>query len=208
MTTHNPDRRTFILGGVALTASLSMGLSLAPHVAEPDVLRPPGSQDESAFMARCIKCDRCISICPTHALRPVAIEDGLLRARTPMLDFSEASCTFCDLCRQVCPTTAIGSVDPYKPECGRIGVAILHEDRCLAFKETGSCGICIDECSYDALTFDSVRSPSLDADACNGCGECVCICPANIFTTFDGDTTRGIEVITDEAYATLRKELS
>ena len=99
---------------------------MRPFVAEADVLRPPGALPEDQFMARCIKCERCISVCPTDVLEPLGIERGLLQARTPVLSFANDSCTFCDKCREVCPTAAIGEVDPYAPDQGRIGAAILE----------------------------------------------------------------------------------
>ncbi len=110
-------------------------------------------------MARCIKCERCTSVCPTGIIEPLGVEGGLLQARTPTLSFVNDSCTFCDLCRQVCPTGAIDAVDAWAPDQGRIGCAILHEDRCLAFLETNSCGICVDACPYEALSFDAGRRP-------------------------------------------------
>ncbi|MEG2532696.1 MAG: 4Fe-4S dicluster domain-containing protein [Gordonibacter sp.] len=203
MPANNPTRRTFVIGGAALLASIAVGADIRPLVTEADMLRPPGSLPEDAFMARCIKCERCISVCPTDVLEPVGIEGGLLQARTPRLTFANDSCTFCDLCRQVCPTVAIGLVDPWAPDQGRIGAAILHEDRCLAFLETDSCGICVDACPYEALSFDAGRRPVVDEAKCNGCGECVKICPANVFTSFSGGKARGIEVVTEK---TLQKE--
>ena len=154
MSANNPTRRTFVIGGAALVASVVVGAGVRPFVAEADVLRPPGALPEDEFMARCIKCARCIDVCPTDVLEPLGIERGPLQARTPMLSFANDSCTFCDKCREVCPTAAIGEVDPYAPDRGRIGAAILHEDRCLAFLETNSCGICVDACPYEALSFD------------------------------------------------------
>lgn len=200
MSASNPTRRTFVVGGAALLASVAVGAGVRPFVAESDVLRPPGAVPEGEFMARCIKCERCISVCPTDVLEPLGIEAGILQARTPVLNFTSGSCTFCDLCREVCPTAAIGEVDPDAPATGRIGCAVLHEDRCLAFLETNSCGICVDACPYEALSFDAGRRPVVDEAKCNGCGECVRICPANVFTSFSGGKARGIEVVTEKTF--------
>lgn len=200
MAAHNPTRREFLVGGAALAAGAALGFGVRPVVAEADVLRPPGALPEGEFMARCVKCERCISVCPTDVLKPMGIEGGILQVRTPYLDYSNGSCTFCDLCRQVCPTEAIGLVDAFAPEKGRIGAAVVHEDRCLAFVEVGSCGMCVEACQYGALSFDKERRPVVDGSLCNGCGECVCICPANVFTSFSGGKSRGIEVMTERTY--------
>ena len=203
MTALNPTRRTFLFGGAAVVAGVCLGAGLKPFVAQADVLRPPGALAEDDFMALCIKCERCISICPTDIIEPLGIEDGILQARTPVLTYTNDCCTFCDECRKVCPTGAIGEVDPWTPEQGRIGVAILHEDRCLAFPQTQSCGICIDACPYAALSFDDERQPVVDETACNGCGACVKICPANVNTSFSGGTSRGIEVVTEKTFESM-----
>ncbi len=183
----NPSRRAFVFGAAALAVGAGIGAAARPCAASCDALRPPGATDEAEFMARCIRCDRCISVCPTDVLYPLGIEAGVLAVRTPALDFRAGSCTFCDLCRQVCPTEAIGSVDPHAPEKGRIGGAQVLPARCLAFATPGS---------YGALSFDGERRPVVDDSKCNGCGECVRICPANVNTSFSGGDERGIRVAT------------
>ena len=196
-----PSRRAFVIGGVALAAGVALGGAARPFAASADVLRPPGALPEEEFMARCNRCERCISVCPEDVLRPMGIEEGVVQVKTPTLDYRSDFCTFCDLCREVCPVAAIGPVDPYVPEDGRIGVAVVHEDLCLAFLEAGSCGICIDTCEdYEALSFDAARRPVVDAAKCNGCGECEKICPANILTSFGGGQVRGIQVVTGRAF--------
>lgn len=191
-------RRAFVMGGIAVAAGLATGAVVRPGVACANVLRPPGALAEADFMARCIKCERCVSVCPTNIVEPLGIEAGMLQARTPVLNFSSGCCTFCDECRAVCPTGAIGAVDPYAPDRGRIGEAVVRVDRCLAFIQEGSCGVCVDACPYDAISFDSARRPVVDSKKCNGCGECVRICPANVLTSFGGGASRGIEVVTEK----------
>ena len=39
-------------------------------------IRPPGSLPEEDFLARCIKCDACLNICPTNVLQPAGLEGG------------------------------------------------------------------------------------------------------------------------------------
>ena len=201
-----PTRRTFVIGAAALVAGVASGAAARPFAASADVLRPPGSLAEADFAARCIRCERCISVCPTDVLYPLGIEQGIVSVRTPALDFSTGSCTFCDECRKVCPTGAVGPVDAWAPQEGRIGQAVVWEDRCLAFLTLNSCGICVEACPYEALSFDAQRHPVVDAARCNGCGECVRICPANVLTSFSGGATRGIEVVTEKRLAQLEAE--
>lgn len=199
-------RRQVLLGAAALAAGVTAGACMRPQAALADVLRPPGALTEADFMARCIRCERCVSVCPEKVLRPLGVEKGMAQARTPELTFDAGSCTFCDECRKVCPTAAIGVVDPYAPEQGRIGVAVIHENRCLAFPQTESCGVCVDACPYDALSFDEFRQPVVDIHACNGCGECVRICPANVSMSFAGGSVRGVEVVTNKAFDQMTSE--
>lgn len=195
-----PTRRAFLVGAGALAVGVAAGVACRPFAAQADVLRPPGSAEEADFMALCIRCERCISVCPEDVLEPVGIEGGLA-VRTPRLTYASGSCTFCDKCREVCPTQAVGHVDPHRPDLGRIGVAVLHTDRCLAFVRDGSCSVCVDACPYGALSLDERRHPAVDVDKCNGCGECVRICPANSLTSFAGGSVRGIEVVTERKFA-------
>lgn len=201
-------RRTFLIGGVSLAVAAAAGFAIKPLLAEADVLRPPGAVPENDFVARCIRCDRCISICPTNVLEPMGIEEGMVPVRTPKLNFSHDLCTFCDECRIVCPTNAIGNVDPYEPLKGRIGVAVVQDDRCIPFFEVNACGICVEACPYDALEFDANRRPVVDAERCNGCGECVRICPVNVSRSFGGGSTRGIEVVTEKRFQETKGALS
>jgi ferredoxin-type protein NapG len=204
MTFGNYTRRAFLRGGVLIAASAAasgvVGFAVAPLVARADVLRPPGAQDEARLMARCIRCYRCISVCPRAILVPLILEDGPLQARTPTLDYSDDACDFCGLCGQVCPVSAIGTLDPLAPQDGRIGVAVVRRERCLAWLDSG-CGICVDACPYDALSFDGDRRPVVDAKRCNGCGVCVKVCPANVSRSFSGGSVRGIEVVSEKRFA-------
>ncbi|MCD8316918.1 MAG: 4Fe-4S binding protein, partial [Eggerthellaceae bacterium] len=79
-------RRDFILGcGVFAGLLVIGGLGVATPAEA--LVRPPGAQDESQFLALCTRCDRCRSVCPTEAIAPVAFEGGLASIRTPMMNF-------------------------------------------------------------------------------------------------------------------------
>ena len=81
MPASNLTRRTFVVGGAALLAGVVAGAGVRPFVVEADVLRPPGALPEGEFMARCIKCARCIDVCPTDVLEPLAGPDAAPQLR-------------------------------------------------------------------------------------------------------------------------------
>ena len=125
-------RRAF-LGFTAATAALAgVGASAIAFAGEGGLLRPPGGQDEGALVAACVKCDRCRSACPTNVVGVAHVEDGLLQARTPVLDFHKGYCDFCGKCQTACPTGALGSFDPQRD---KLGVAVVQKDRCIAYFE-------------------------------------------------------------------------
>ena len=140
-------RRAF-LGFTAATAALAgVGASAIAFAGEGGLLRPPGGQDEGALVAACVKCDRCRSACPTNVVGVAHVEDGLLQARTPVLDFHKGYCDFCGKCQTACPTGALGSFDPQRD---KLGVAVVQKDRCIAYFEgerVGRCRASGDRCS-------------------------------------------------------------
>ncbi|MDR0767281.1 MAG: 4Fe-4S binding protein [Methanosarcinales archaeon] len=52
----------------------------------------------------------------------------------------------------------------------------INRDECI------SCGLCIDECPYDALSFDAEDISTVDPDLCVECGACVLVCPVAAIT--------------------------
>lgn len=187
------ERRTFLYGMGGCAALLAVGGAvkvLDGNGEANDALRPPGGQDEERFRALCIRCDKCRTVCPEDCVSVSSIEDGLLNARLPRLDFHQGKCTFCDLCIEACPT---GALEAFDPASDKIGVAVIDPDRCIAYV-SGSCDRC-DVCEYDAITFDEMKRPSVIEEKCNGCGACTEACTANVFLSFDGDRRRAIEVV-------------
>ncbi len=154
------------------------------------LLRPPGGQDEARFLAQCLRCDRCRSVCPTGCISVARIEDGIIDARTPKIDFRKGYCDFCGLCLDVCPTTALVSFDEKEEE---IGTAVVDEAECLAYRATG-CTVCFEKCPYDAVSLSASNYPVVDAARCNGCGACENACPSASFGSYSGSSNRGINV--------------
>jgi ferredoxin-type protein NapG len=118
------------------------------------------------------------------------IEDGLLEARTPVMKFHLGDCTFCSECVGVCPT---GALERFKIETVRIGLAVVHQDICIAWN-SGGCTVCHAACNYHAVQLDGQGQPSVDAARCNGCGRCENLCPVLSLRSYIGGNVRGIEV--------------
>ncbi|WP_245281063.1 4Fe-4S dicluster domain-containing protein [Desulfitobacterium hafniense] len=184
------SRRTFLkYTGGALVALLGIG-GVGKFLKREGLLRPPGGQDEADFISKCIKCDRCRSVCPTSAIGLANLSDSMLDARTPVMKFHLGYCDFCNKCVEVCPTQAL---KPFDIETVKIGLAEVKKDICIAWDSVG-CTICQEECPYDAIILDGQRRPIVDSEKCNGCGLCVKVCPALVMRSYAGGKVRGIEV--------------
>lgn len=182
------SRRTFLVTAGSIAGMLALGGAAAIKKGHA-FLRPPGGQNEKAFLSKCIKCDRCRSVCPTSVIGVVPAEESFLAARTPMMKFHLGYCNFCSKCVEVCPTQALESFDIAKVKIGAAKIT----DRCIAWN-SGGCTVCIQECPYHAIVSDDQKRPVVDASKCNGCGICEKVCPALVLRSYIGGTVRGIEV--------------
>jgi ferredoxin-type protein NapG len=188
------SRRTLLESFAGMGAMLCLGpaaVGLHPSVAEQNkLIRPPGGQLESRFVALCVKCNRCEEVCPTNVVSIAHLRDGLLAARTPKLDFSLGYCNFCMKCIEVCPTHALQRVEKSK---ARIGVAVVLKDQCIPW-QWGGCTLCYEKCPVKAIRLDEQKRPVIDTAKCNGCGLCKKICPATELRSYQPGQTRGIEI--------------
>lgn len=188
-------RRGAVAGCAGIAALALLGGAGKALAGQGELLRPPGAQDEDRFIATCLKCNRCESVCPQSCLRTALLEDGLLNWRTPAMDFHRGICDFCGKCLEVCPSGAIGSFDENSQ---RIGTAQVDQERCIAYQMSG-CRVCVDACIYGAISLDEHGRPQVDESKCNGCGRCENKCPSNSYLSYSGGKKRGINVQLVEA---------
>lgn len=182
------SRRTFLSGasiaGVTLAGLALGGQAVAFGVTSgTETLRPPGAQSEADFMARCVRCGKCIEACPHESI--FAIRSFLsASAGTPTIDTRAKACRMChDVpCVPACPTGALRDVE--KPEEINMGYAVINREICISFKGL-RCEVCYRACplidqaitiDYRANESDSIHSifaPIINDEKCTGCGLCV-----------------------------------
>ena len=69
-----------IIAGLAAVAIAAEGAFSVTAGASSKLLRPPGIQSEADFMARCIKCGKCVEACPYAALHVAGPLEGAAAA--------------------------------------------------------------------------------------------------------------------------------
>lgn len=135
--------------------------------------RPPWSIAEEDFVELCTRCGECFKECPSNVIQ---IADGGF----PELDFSHTGCDFCEVCAQVCEPEALRLHD-YP------ALNLLAQISKNCFSERGViCRSCGEACEVGAIRFipavGGITHVLLNTELCNGCGECVHICPAQSIT--------------------------
>lgn len=184
-------RRTFLQGVCGMASMVGLGRLANQGFASTNLLRPPGGQDEAWFLASCLKCNKCVDVCPTEVVALGKVTDGILQARTPILNFHLGYCTFCGKCVDVCPSA---SLKPLIPNKARLGIAQVNRDRCIAWQMVG-CTKCKVECGYEAIGLDMHNRPIVDESKCNGCGKCEFICPSSQLGSYRSGNDRGIIIV-------------
>jgi polyferredoxin/formate hydrogenlyase subunit 6/NADH:ubiquinone oxidoreductase subunit I len=160
-----------------------------PH---PELVRPPGVEDESAFLARCLRCSQCMKVCPTSGLQPVLFQAGLEGFWTPSLVPRLGYCDYgCNACGQVCPSGAIPALNLDEKRKAIIGLAVIDRDLCWPWAYGIACIVCEEMCPTPekAVRLEEVevtnsrgedvivQRPYVLEDLCIGCGICEYQCP-------------------------------
>lgn len=151
-------------------------------------LRPPGAVDESRFMALCIRCNRCLEVCPFSSIKRSGIGATL---GTPYVFPETKACYLCMACCRLCPTGALNPdlVAPEKVGMGkaRINTNICYSHIFLKYDKipkssvnsiAALCNTCYSVCPFPdkAIKLESNLYPVV-LDGCVGCGICVERCP-------------------------------
>ena len=151
-------------------------------------LRPPGAVSEERFMALCIRCNRCLEVCPYGSIKRAGVGATM---GTPYVLPESKACYLCMACCRLCPT---GALNPKlrKPEKVRMGRASIDSSICYshiflthdvlpdkAGRKIGAlCNTCYNVCPLadTAITLKDNLFPVV-LDGCVGCGICVERCP-------------------------------
>ena len=191
---YDPTRRQALVALAASAASVALLRTTVqakqPH---PQLIRPPGAQDEEDFLSRCLRCSQCMKVCPTSGLQPALFEAGLEGMWTPRLVSRLGYCDYgCNSCGQVCPSGAIPPLDLDQKRKAIIGLAVIDRDRCLPWADETPCIVCEEMCptADKAIRLQgggdgrgrgggnsAVQRPVVVAHQCIGCGICEYQCP-------------------------------
>lgn len=154
-------------------------------------LRPPGAVEEKRFMELCIRCARCIEVCPYDSIERADVAERL-QIGTPYIYPVKRACYLCMKCPSVCPTGALKQ-NLSNPSQVKIGLAVINKKGCLNYKYfeeeitgkiTGKaqiCSTCYNVCPFtdEAIVMEKFLLPVI-TDRCTGCGICVEKCPVSV----------------------------
>ncbi|HEY5388631.1 MAG TPA: 4Fe-4S dicluster domain-containing protein, partial [Thermoleophilia bacterium] len=192
--TYDPGRRQFLAAAAIGVGTIALlGTSVARAVKGPGLIRPPGAQDEGAFLSRCLRCSECMKVCPTSGLQPSLGQAGLEALWTPVLASRLGYCDYsCTACGHVCPSGAIPKLDLADKRKRVLGIAVIDRNRCLPWASNTPCIVCQEMCPIPNKaivlsgqhlitrpdgTQDYLARPSVVAKRCIGCGICENKCP-------------------------------
>jgi len=151
-------------------------------------VRPPGAVQEKAFMALCIRCNRCLEVCPYHSIKRAGLGTKI---GTPFIWPESKGCYLCMACCRLCPTGALER-DLRVPAQVSMGKAKIDPGLCYShlfmehdvlpmesMRHIGAlCNTCYNVCPLQetAILLKDNLYPMI-LDGCVGCGICVERCP-------------------------------
>ncbi|MGC8879787.1 MAG: 4Fe-4S binding protein [Anaerolineae bacterium] len=190
---YDPSRRQVLAAlGAGIAGVVVLRTNPLARSPDPTLIRPPGAQDEAAFLARCLRCSQCMKVCPTSGLQPALLQGGLEALWTPHLVPRLGYCNYgCHACGQVCPSGAIPALDLERKRQAVLGRAVIDRDRCLPWAHGVPCIVCEEMCPVapkairleemtvadDLGQMVTVQRPHVVGDLCIGCGICEYQCP-------------------------------
>jgi MauM/NapG family ferredoxin protein len=191
---YDPGRREFLTAAAAGAGAVALlGTGVWRGTTSARLIRPPGAQDERAFLSHCLRCSECMKVCPTSGLQPALFEGGLEGLWTPVLASRLGYCDYsCTACGHVCPSGAIPRLALDEKRSTVLGVAVIDRDRCLPWAQDAPCIVCQEMCPVapKAIALDErrvvtqaegrqdyVQRPRVLAGRCIGCGICEYKCP-------------------------------
>ena len=65
----------------------------------------------------------------------------------------------------------------------------IDEKKCI------HCGLCVNDCSANAIKFDDNKIPTLDESKCFKCQHCLAICPVGALSIFDKNPENSDEIL-------------
>ncbi|OQY19006.1 MAG: nitrate reductase [Desulfobacteraceae bacterium 4572_35.1] len=191
-------RRTFIKSGLVALCLLPATASAKQRYDSPlstNRLRPPGAVSEDNFTGSCIRCGRCVEVCPYRCIEPLDLRQGV-NAGTPIIDVENIPCYLCMKCVDVCPTGALQRV---AQDQTRMGVAVVDHYTCVSWQEKILCRTCYSVCPFidKAIRLEQFK-PVVDERYCTGCGICTHACP--VLQTAAGKNGKAINIEPVYAY--------
>jgi len=193
---HDPTRRAFLAGTIALLAGMG-GVTSAkeyPRNARPTTIpekkefpvTPPGSISLRHFTDHCTACSLCIDACPSDVLQPAFLQYGLSGIMQPYMDYHTGYCNYdCVRCTEVCPTGAILPLAPEPKKTVQMGLAVFVKENCIVYTDETNCGACAEHCPTKAVHMVPYKAdlviPETTDDICIGCGACEHACPTEPF---------------------------
>ena len=136
----------------------------------PLLVRPPYGSLESLFQSECPACESkaCVTSCDEKII--FIADDG-----TPTLDFSKNGCTFCDDCAKACEADVLSLENEETSEYLN-AIFTISLNACVAHHGV-ICNACKEPCIDNAILFNGMFNPVIDADKCTACGFCISRCP-------------------------------